>query len=136
MIIDMNIILGGILLGLASGIMLLVRGQILGCSGKLFRSWDFAGLKPNVDNLLFVSGLLLSGLILNVIQDIPNPFAVFKITPWHLFIGGLFVGGGAFLGNGCTSGHGLCGMSLLRKRSITAVAVFFPVAIITAWLVH
>jgi uncharacterized membrane protein YedE/YeeE len=136
MIIDMTIILGGILLGLASGILLLVRGQILGCSGKLFRSWDFAGFKPDLDNLLFTLGLLISGIIFNAIQDVPNPFAVFNIKPWHLFIGGFLVGGGAYLGNGCTSGHGLCGMSLLRKRSIIAVAVFFPVAIITAWLVH
>ncbi|KTD33437.1 transmembrane protein [Legionella moravica] len=136
MIIDMKVILGGVLLGLAAGIMLLVRGQILGCSGKLFRSWDFAGFKPNYDNLLFIAGLVLSGIIFNLTQQIPNPLAVFKISPWMLFAGGLLVGGGTYLANGCTSGHGLCGMSLLRKRSITAVAIFFPVAIITAWLVH
>ncbi|MGL5742719.1 MAG: YeeE/YedE family protein [Legionella sp.] len=51
-------------------------------------------------------------------------------------MGGALVGAGTYLGNGCTSGHGLCGISLLRKRSIAAVSIFFPVAIITSWLVH
>lgn len=136
MIIETNVVLGGILLGLATGIMLLVRGQILGCSGILFRAWDFTTYRLNVNNMLFILGLLLSGIIFNFTQTVPNPIGIFKTNHWLLFIGGVLVGGGTYLGGGCTSGHGLCGLSLLRKRSITAVGIFFPVAIITAWLVH
>ncbi|WP_133137605.1 YeeE/YedE family protein [Legionella rowbothamii] len=133
---EINVVLGGILLGVAAGIMLLVRGKILGCSGILFRSWDLTASRPNIDNILFIMGLFLSGLLFNFIQVVPNPVIIFKTNSWLLFFGGILVGGGAYLANGCTSGHGLCGVSLLRKRSITAVSIFFPVAIITAWLIH
>lgn len=136
MIIEVHVVLGGILLGVAAAIMLLVRGKILGCSGILFRVWDFATYRPNIENILFILGLFLSGVIFNFVQVVPNPITIFKTSHWLLFLGGILVGGGTYLGNGCTSGHGLCGVSLLRKRSITAVSIFFPVAIITAWLIH
>lgn len=136
MIIEIRVVLGGILLGLATGMMLLVRGKILGCSGILFRSWDFSTYRPNIDNVLFILGLFLSGVIFNSTQVVPDPTSIFKVNPWLLILGGILVGGGTHLGNGCTSGHGLCGISLLRKRLIIAVSIFFPVAIITAWLIH
>ena len=56
MIIEMHVVLGGILLGLAAGIMLLIQGKILGCSGILFRSFDFAAYRSNSDNFLFILG--------------------------------------------------------------------------------
>lgn len=136
MLIDLKIVLGGVLLGFAAGMLLLVRGKILGCSGILFHSWDLKTYKPNKDNLLFLGGLFLSGIIFNYTQDVPNPTAIFKANYWLIFFGGVLVGGGTFLGSGCTSGHGLCGLSLLRKRSMVAVGIFFSVGIITAWLVH
>ncbi|QMT59560.1 YeeE/YedE family protein [Legionella sp. PC997] len=136
MIVEMNVILGGILLGVAAGVMLLVRGRILGCSGILFNAWNFATYRPNIDNLLFIMGLFLSGLFFNLLITVSDPLAIFKTNYWLIFLGGVLVGGGTYLGSGCTSGHGLCGLSLLRKRSIIAVAIFFPVAIITSWLVH
>lgn len=136
MIIEIHVVLGGILLGVAAGIMLLVRGRILGCSGILFRSWDFTTYRPNIDNISFIVGLFLSGALFNFLQTVPNPAAVFKTNYELLILGGILVGGGTYLGNGCTSGHGLCGISLLRKRSIIAVSIFFPIAIITSWLTH
>lgn len=134
--IEIKVVFGGVLLGLATGVMLLFQGRILGCSGILFRSWDFVTYKPNINNVLFLFGLLLSGLLFNLTQNVPNPNAIFKMNYWFLFVGGILVGSGTYLGNGCTSGHGLCGLSLSRKRSIIAVGVFFPVAIMTAWLLH
>ncbi|KTD56016.1 transmembrane protein [Legionella sainthelensi] len=56
MIIEMKVIFGGILLGLAAGMMLLLQGKILGCSGILFGSWDFTTHRPNRDKLLFLAG--------------------------------------------------------------------------------
>ena len=53
-----------------------------------------------------------------------------------LVVAGLLVGFGTRLGSGCTSGHGLCGMACLSKRSVVATAVFFGVAIVTVFLVH
>jgi uncharacterized membrane protein YedE/YeeE len=50
--------------------------------------------------------------------------ASFPASPWPLIIGGLLVGYGTRLGSGCTSGHGVCGMSRLSRRSIAATAMF------------
>lgn len=50
-------------------------------------------------------------------------------------LGGFFVGFGTRLGNGCTTGHGICGMARLSKRSFSAVATFMVSAIATANLV-
>lgn len=136
MFIDIYVVLGGIFLGLAAGIMLLIQGKILGCSGILFRSLDFATYRANIDNILFILGLFLSGVLFNYVRVIPDPLSIFKTNPWLMLLGGILIGGGTYLSNGCTSGHGLCGISLLRKRSIAAVFIFFPVAIITAWLIH
>jgi hypothetical protein len=47
-------------------------------------------------------------------------------------VSGAIVGLGTRLGNGCTSGHGLCGMSRLSKRSIVATVVFFGTGVVTA----
>lgn len=136
MITEVQVILGGVLLGIAAGIMLLIQGKILGCSGMLFRSLDLAAYRHNVDGMLFLLGLFISGFIFNSVQNVPNPTSIFKTDTWLLILGGILVGAGAYLGNGCTSGHGLCGISLMRKRSIVAVGIFFPVAIITSWLIH
>ena len=46
------------------------------------------------------------------------------------------MGFGTRLGSGCTSGHGLCGLARLSRRSVAATAVFFGVAIVTVFLVH
>jgi uncharacterized protein len=46
------------------------------------------------------------------------------------------VGFGTRLGSGCTSGHGVCGIARLSKRSIVATSVFFVVAMLTVFLTH
>lgn len=136
MIIETNVIVGALLLGLSAGLLLLIRGRILGCSGMIFRSVSFSRDSIDKDSLYFVLGLFISGLIFNFTSQGTNPNTVFNVSLIMMFIGGLLVGGGTYLGNGCTSGHGLCGMALMRKRSIVAVLIFFPVAIIVSWLVH
>lgn len=134
--ISIQVVIGGILLGLASGLLLLIRGKILGCSGMIFRCMDLSKSNLEFDSIFFVLGLFLSGLGYYFYQHVPNPNAIFQTSLWVFFIGGIFTGAGTFIGNGCTSGHGLCGMALMRKRSIVAVSCFFPVAILTAWIFH
>jgi uncharacterized membrane protein YedE/YeeE len=46
-------------------------------------------------------------------------------------LSGVLTGFGTKIGNGCTSGHGVCGLARLSKRSVVAVGVFFIVAILT-----
>jgi uncharacterized protein len=131
-----QVVLGGVLLGLAAGILLLVRGRILGCSGMVFRTIGISFSSIDSDSLCFLLGLVLCGLGFFFFGSIPNPNHIFASSGWLFFIGGLLTGAGTYIGNGCTSGHGLCGMALVRKRSIVAVCIFFPVAIVTSWLAH
>ena len=56
------------------------------------------------------------------------------LSTWGYLAAGLLVGFGTKLGNGCTSGHGICGMARLSRRSFAAVATFMAVAMATAIL--
>ena len=49
-------------------------------------------------------------------------------------LAGLLVGFGTKLANGCTSGHGVCGLPRLSKRSMTAVFTFVGAGIAMATL--
>ena len=53
-----------------------------------------------------------------------------------LVVAGLLVGFGTRLGNSCTSGHGVCGLARLAKRSITAVAVFMASAMAATFVMN
>ena len=59
---------------------------------------------------------------------------VINASGWDLIVAGLLVGIGTVIGNGCTSGHGICGMARLSKRSIVATIVFMVTAILTVFI--
>ncbi|HEX2741927.1 MAG TPA: YeeE/YedE family protein [Rubrobacter sp.] len=125
-------LVGGLLIGLAVTLMLLLNGRIAGISGIVGgllapkggdRGWRVA----------FVAGLLLGALASILAIGGPAPVDVLASPP-AILAGGLLVGFGTRLGSGCTSGHGLCGMARLSRRSIVATAVFFGVAMFTVFL--
>ena len=124
--------IGGLLIGVAAALLLLLNGRISGISGivgnllvpkRSDASWS----------LVFIVGLLIgafgymlaTGSALAVSMQAPVP---------ELVVAGLLVGFGTRLGSGCTSGHGVCGIARLSKRSIVASAVFFGVAMLTAFV--
>ncbi len=53
-----------------------------------------------------------------------------------MMIGGCLVGYGTRVGSGCTSGHGICGISRILKRSIVATCSFMAAAVITVFVVR
>jgi len=113
--------LGGPIIGFAVGLKMLLDGQVLGNSGTL------KGLVTSAPNysgrFLFLSGLLISGMVLNFVMPLPppaNPFGHGLTT-----LGGFLVGVGTAMANGCTSGHGIAGVSRFSKRSLAATGVFF-----------
>jgi uncharacterized membrane protein YedE/YeeE len=133
--------LGGTLIGLACAVLWLGNGRIAGISGifgqllppaqtVIWRvifiatliggAWVTARLFPH----LGVGGAE-PAVLATPPADWPVPSAV-----W-LVLAGLLIGFGTKLGNGCTSGHGVCGLARLSRRSLVAVAVFFSVAILT-----
>jgi len=120
---------GGVMIGLASALMLLGAGRIAGVSGIVARATGLgAGDMALTSAWGFLTGLPLGALTIALVTDWrPASFA-----PWPLLVvAGLLVGFGTRLGSGCTSGHGVCGVSRLSQRSLVATAVFLAAGIAT-----
>lgn len=125
-------LIGGLLIGLAVALTLLLNGRIAGISGIV------GGLvNPKSGDsgwrVAFVIGLPLGALVYMLVAGGPTPVEVLASPP-AILLGGLLVGFGTRMGSGCTSGHGLCGLALLSWRSVIATAVFFVVAMVTVFL--
>ncbi|MDL2284163.1 YeeE/YedE family protein [Oxalobacter sp. OttesenSCG-928-P03] len=114
-------IAGGVLIGFAVAVLLLLNGRIAGISGII------GGLlTPSAGNVLwrlaFVGGIFLVPVLYGRFAALPESHIG---AGWvTLVIAGGLVGFGARLGSGCTSGHGVCGMSRFSKRSIVATLTF------------
>ena len=127
-------LLGGMLIGLSSAILMLVKGRIAGISGI------FEGLLRPIPGeirwrLLFIGGLCLGGIIM--FQISPERFNL-ESERSLIMIGsaGLLVGIGVHIGCGCTSGHGVCGISRVSMRSMVAVPTFMLSGAIVVWLLR
>jgi uncharacterized membrane protein YedE/YeeE len=127
-------LIGGLLIGLAAVLLLLLNGRISGISGIV--GGMLATKSSEVGwRVVFVAGLLLGAFIYMLAAGGAIPVRVQASLP-VLVAAGLLVGFGTRLGSGCTSGHGLCGIARLSRRSIVASAVFFGVAMLTVFLTH
>lgn len=129
---------GGALIGLSAALLMALNGRIAGVSGIVagilapLRGEGRADLSWRI---AFVAGLLVAPLIVSLFRgelvsiSTPHP-------AWMMALGGLFVGYGTRLGSGCTSGHGVCGVARLSKRSFAATGMFMSTAIVTVFAVH
>ena len=127
-------LLGGVLVGLSTALMLLFSGRIAGISGIL------GGLLPPsrgdaLWRVAFVLGLLVGGFAFAQAMPTAFPTTNDASTP-TLVVAGLLVGFGTRLGNGCTSGHGVCGVSRLSPRSLIATMTFIAAGAITVFIVQ
>lgn len=128
-------LIGGLLIGLSAAIMLLGAGRIAGVSGVLARATGIAkNSMPWIMSFNFVIGLVLGGLAFAltfgpVVANYPPSLII-------LVAAGLIVGFGTRLGSGCTSGHGVCGMSRLSKRSLVATGTFIASGVVTVAVVN
>lgn len=122
--------LGGFMIGIAAAVMLLGLGQIAGVSGLAARSIGLSGSNNSrLIAICFVLGLPLGALIISFLS---GPLVSRFPESWlTLVLGAVFVGIGTRLGSGCTSGHGVCGLSRLSRRSIIATALFIASGIVT-----
>jgi uncharacterized protein len=125
-------LIGGLLIGLATALMMLLNGRIAGISGivggLLARNGSEVGWRA-----VLVVGLLLSAFIYMLVTGGALPVWVEASLP-IMVVAGLLVGFGTRLGSGCTSGHGVSGIARFSKRSIAATLVFMGVAIVTVFL--
>jgi uncharacterized membrane protein YedE/YeeE len=127
-------LIGGILIGVSSSLLLLLKGRVFGVSGIV------AGvLIPKPGDTAWraaaVVGLLTAGIFLSFL--LPESLVVTADgSMLQYVIAGLLVGYGTQLGSGCTSGHGVCGISRLSPRSILATLSFMTAGILTVALMR
>lgn len=126
-------LLGGAMIGIAVVALMAVHGRIAGMTGILTGAilpkgdwdWRVAFLLGAIAAPIAI--LLLTGTSLPLQADLPT---------WAIILGGLLVGIGVAFGGGCTSGHGVCGMARLSRRSIVATATFMATTFVTVFVIR
>lgn len=128
-------IAGGLLIGSAAALFLLLTGRIAGVSGMIAIATRIGlGGTPRTQAAAFLIGLPLGTALVALFVRRPE-LAVTSSVPL-LVIAGLLVGFGTRLGNGCTSGHGVCGVARLSPRSLVATTTFMVSAAATVFLIR
>ena len=124
---------GGVTIGLAAAALLLLAGRTLGVSGIFYGALTARGSEFGW-RATFLLGLLAAPAVMKVSFTPTSPNID---TPWPLLaVAGLLVGFGTRLGNGCTSGHGVCGLSRLSRRSLVATLTFMFAGFVTVYVVR
>ncbi|KPK17377.1 MAG: hypothetical protein AMJ62_01655 [Myxococcales bacterium SG8_38] len=126
--------IGGVLIGVAAAGLLMFHGRIAGISGiagGIFRRQ--AG--DTEWRVMFLVGLFAAGVVWHYFRPMDYRVEIDRST-LALVIAGLAVGIGTQLGSGCTSGHGVCGIGRLSKRSTVATVSFMVTAAITVLVVN
>ncbi|WP_444925376.1 YeeE/YedE family protein [Microbulbifer sp. TRSA002] len=123
---------GGLLIGLASAALLAFNGRIAGISGIIGGLLD--QIQGSLWRLAFIGGLLISPLAWKIFATVPD----IDIQAGYptLIAAGLLVGLGTRMASGCTSGHGVCGLSRLSTRSLTATLIFMAAGFATVFLMR
>ena len=124
---------GGVLIGAAAAMFLLLNGRVAGISGVL------GGLlRPSAGDIgwraAFIAGLVAAPLLYQLAA--PLPTVQIDAGTGLLVTAGLLVGLGTRYGSGCTSGHGVCGLSRLSPRSLVATAAFMAAGFMTVFIVR
>ena len=119
---------GGLLIGLSVALFFILNGRMIGISGiasNLLVSKD-----NQIDNFLFLVGLILGPLIYNLISGKEINISISN-SLILLITAGVMVGFGTKLSSGCTSGHGISGISRFSLRSTIATITFMLVGMLT-----
>jgi uncharacterized membrane protein YedE/YeeE len=124
---------GGVMIGAAAAMLVLLNGRIAGVAGILGgvlrpASGDMAW------RLAFIIGLLVAPVAYLLVVE-PAPPTIEASYP-VLVAAGLLVGAGTRYGSGCTSGHGVCGLSRLSPRSLAATLTFMAAGFATVFVVR
>ncbi|MGI6244544.1 MAG: YeeE/YedE family protein [Pseudochelatococcus sp.] len=125
---------GGVLIGLSAVLLMALHGRIAGITGIL------SGLLPpgagdRAWRAAFLAGAVIAPALIAAVSGRAIPFESPTPAVW-LAIGGLIVGVGVHFGGGCTSGHGVCGMARLSRRSIVATLTFMASTALTVFVIR
>ncbi|WP_205518564.1 YeeE/YedE family protein [Pseudotabrizicola algicola] len=115
-------LIGGLMIGSAGALFLLMNGRIMGASGIIGGLVDGSGRGNWGERLAFLAGLVLFPPVLAGLYQTVDTRLTDNV--WLLAAAGLLVGFGTRLANGCTSGHGVCGISRLSWRGLAATMVY------------
>ena len=125
---------GGVMIGLAANIMWLGIGRIAGISGIVGGAFETVSTDL-IWRVAFIFGLVMAPVIYGAIFGAPALEIQFN-SQAQLVLAGLLVGFGTRLGSGCTSGHGVCGMARLSRRSLAATMTFMASGMLTTYLIR
>ena len=126
-------LIGGMLIGLAAAMFVLLNGRIAGISGVL--GGLLTPIRGDVQwRVAFVAGIVVAPLAYSIFQVLP-PVQI-DADYIALVVAGLLVGVGTRYGAGCTSGHGVCGLSRLSLRSLAATATFMGAGFVTVFVLR
>ena len=122
-------LVGGLLIGCAAAVFLLVNGRIMGASGLLGGLVDGSAGDDRGERIALIAGLVIvPGVIALVMGGAQTHLTA---NTGLVVVAGVLVGIGTRLANGCTSGHGVCGISRLSLRGIVATLVYVAAGAVT-----
>lgn len=127
-------LLGGLTIGCAGVVFLLMNGRIMGASGIIGGLVDGTGRYHWAESLSFLAGLAIVPAALVAFFGRSETHATENVG--LLIIAGLLVGLGTRIGSGCTSGHGVCGISRLSFRGIVATVFYIGAGAVTIALLR
>jgi uncharacterized protein len=122
---------GGVLIGLASWLLLAALGRVAGISGIAAGAMVPTEQERGALGMwrkLFLLGLIGGGAL--AFFMLSPPMVVTRPLPL-LIVAGLLVGVGTVMGSGCTSGHGVCGLGRRSARSLVATLSFMGAGVAT-----
>jgi len=130
---------GGLLIGVAAALLVLLNGRIAGVSGIVGgllrpRGADAAKQGDRAWRIAFLAGLIGAPLAYGAFRAFP-PVTIVASYP-VLIVAGLLVGIGTRYAGGCTSGHGVCGISRLSLRSLLATLSFMAAGAASVFLMR
>ena len=124
--------IGGLMLGLSVVGYLYVNGRIAGISGLIGQVLNSKSMFKT-PAIWFLSGLILTPFIYGLFVQ---PEMELNASPLMMIVAGLLVGFGTRLGSGCTSGHGICGISRMSKRSFIATMTFMFAGFVAVYIIR
>lgn len=131
-------LIGGAMIGLASGLYILGNGRVAGIAGivasPLRAILEGGKLGAEGTRLLFIAGLMLAPWLWRAVAPLPQ--ASVDVGTIGVITAGLLVGIGVRMGNGCTSGHGVCGLSRFSGRSLANVLAFIGAGVFAVYVMR
>lgn len=128
---------GGMLIGLSAALLIALLGRVAGISGitgALLQASTWSSIQQWGWRLAFLAGMVAAPLIWQLFAPLPG--MEMPSNPILITVAGLLVGFGTRMGSGCTSGHGVCGLSRLSLRSLTATLTFIATGAITVFVLR